>query len=103
MEECRNDEENSLGDEKHIDNNIGFTEGDLVLLRHLETKTSTDEPSPWWYGPFTIKNLNENGMVSLVSKRGGEVTASVERLRYHNPGDGDYIYQGYVVMRDEVT
>ena len=67
------------------ENHAPFTEGDLVLLRHSEIKIPPDEPSPWWYGPSTIKSLRLDGVVTLTSERGGEVTASVERLKHHHP------------------
>jgi hypothetical protein len=85
------------------ENHVPFTEGDLVLLRNSEIKVPPDEPSPWWYGPFTIKSLRQDGVVTLSSKRGGEVTASVERLKHHYPDSKDHTYMGYVISRDEVT
>ena len=57
--------------------------------------------SPWWYGPFTIRNFTSKGAASLASKRGGVVTASIERLRYPPPDNEVHLYQGYVIMRDD--
>ena len=34
-----------------------FIEGDFVLLRDNNAKEPPDKPSPWWYGPFTIRSL----------------------------------------------
>ena len=85
------------------ENHVPFAEGDLVLLRHSEIKVPPDEPSPWWYGPFTIESLRQDGIATLSSKGGGEVTASVERLKHYHPDSEDHNYMGYVISRDEVT
>ena len=103
IREGEDEKENVVRPDEQASNPIEFKEGDLVLLRHLVTKAPADEPSPWWYGPFTIESLHQDGVVSLISKRGGEVTAKIERLRRYHPTNKDYIYQGYVIMRDEVT
>ena len=103
IRECKGGNNDYIEADKQTNNPVEFTKGDSVLLRHSETETPTDEPSPWWYGPFTIKSLHQDGIVSLTSKGGGEVTANVERLRHHHPDNKDHIYQGYVIMNDGVT
>ena len=98
---CKNEDENFYMDDELANDPIEFKIGDLILLRHLETKAPTEEPSPWWYGPFTIKSLHQDGMVGLTSKRGGAVTANIKRLRHYHPDNDNHIYQGYVIMRDD--
>ena len=78
-----------------------FTEGDLVLLRHADVKMPHDKLSPWWYGPFTVKSLCQEGIATLSSKRGGEVVTSVDRLRHHQTDNNDHVYQGYTILRDD--
>ena len=85
------------------ENHVPFAEGDLVLLRHSEIKVPLDEPSSWWYGPFTIESIRQGGIATLSSKGGGEVAASVERLKHYHPDSEDHNYMGYVISRDEVT
>ena len=50
------------------ENHVPFLEGDLVLLRHSEIKVPPNEPSPWWYGPFTIESIRQDGIATLSSK-----------------------------------
>ena len=78
-----------------------FTEGDLVLLRYTDAKEPPDKPSPWWYGPFTIRSLCEKGIATLSSIRGGEIVTSVERLRHHQANNHDHVYQGYTILLDD--
>ena len=81
-----------------------FTEGDLVLLRHTDVKVPPDKSSHWWYGPFTIKGLYEEGMATLSSKRGGEVVTNVDQLRHHQPDYNNHVCQGYtILLEEEVT
>ena len=84
-------------------NHVPFAKGDLVLLRHLEITIPPDKPSPWWYGPFTIESISQDGMANLRSKGGGEVIASIDRLRHHHHDSNDRNYMGYIISRDEVT
>lgn len=82
---------------------VPFEEGNLVLLRHLEVTIPPDKPSPWWFGPFTIESMSQDGMANLRSKVGGEVMASIDRLRHYHHNSNDHKYMGYVISRDEVT
>ena len=81
-----------------------FKEGDFVLLRDHNAKEPPDKPSRWWYGPFTIRSISDKGKATLNSVRGGEVVASIDRLKHHPANNYDYVYQGYTLIRDdEVT
>ena len=82
---------------------VPFTEGDLVLLRHSEITVPPDKPSPWWYGPFTIKSIRQEGIATLSSQFGGGKIASVDRLRHYYHDSEDHNYMGYVISINEVT
>ena len=101
MNQGRGKDENFIEVNELTNDPVEFRKGDSVLLRHLEIGAPTDKPSPWWYGPFTIKSLHQEGIVSLISKRGGAVNANIKRLRHYHPHNKDHIYQGYVIMQDD--
>lgn len=84
-------------------NHPPFKEGNLVLLRDLEITIPPDKPSPWWYGPFTIKNISQEGIATLSSQFGGEKTASIDRLRHYCHDSEDPNYLGCAILNDEVT
>jgi hypothetical protein len=84
-------------------NHVPFEEGNLVLLRHSEITIPPDKPSPWWYGLFTIEGVSQDGMATLRSKVGGEVIASVDRLRHYHHNSNDHNYMGYIISRDKIT
>jgi hypothetical protein len=84
-------------------NHTPFEEGNLVLLRHLEITIRPDKPSPWWYGPFTIKSISQEGIATVSSQFGGEKIASIDRLRHYCYDSEDPNYMGYAILRDEVT
>jgi hypothetical protein len=84
-------------------NHPPFKEGNLVLLRDLEITIPPDKPSPWWYGPFTIKNMSQEGIATLRSQLGGEKTASIDRLRHYCHDSEDPNYLGCAILRDEIT
>jgi hypothetical protein len=83
-------------------NHVPFEKGNLVLLRHLEITIPPDKPSPWWYGPFTIESISQEGIATLSSQFGGGKIASVDRLRHYCHDSEDHNYMGYVISRDEV-
>lgn len=84
-------------------NHVPFELGDLVLLRHLEITIPPDKPSRWGYGPFIIKNISQDRMANLRSNGGGEVIASIDRLKHHHHDSNDRNYMGYIISRDDVT
>jgi hypothetical protein len=84
-------------------NHTPFEEGDSVLLRHFEITIPPDKPSPWWYGPFTVESIHQDGKATIKSRFGGEVIASIERLRYYHYSSNDHKYMGYIIIRDEIT
>ena len=96
---------NPVKADKKTRNPKEFTKGDFVLLRYADAEEPPDKPpdkpSPWWYGPFTIRNLCEKGIETLSSVRGGEVVTSVDRLRHNQLNSNDHIRQGYAVMLDD--
>ena len=94
-------DENPVGSINKTKNYGGFAEGDLVLLRHADTKKPPDKPSPWWYGPFTIKDLCKEGIATVSSIRGGEIVTTVKRLRQYQAGDHDHIKQGFAILFDD--
>ena len=77
-------------------------EGDMVLLHNLGVKLPPEKLKSWWYGPFTIKSLCENGAVVLVDNKGGKITVNSQRLKLYHKDDEDSI-SGYVILRDEGT
>ena len=84
-------------------NHTPFKVGNSVLLRHFEITIPPDKPSPWWYGPFTIERVSQDGIATLSSQFGGGKIASVDRLRHYCNDSEDHHYMGYVISRDEVT
>jgi hypothetical protein len=80
-----------------------FEEGNLVLLRDLEITIPPDKPNPWWYGPFTIKNISQGGIATLSSQFGGEKIASIDRLRHYCYDSEDPNYLGCAILRDGIT
>lgn len=84
-------------------NHTPFEEGNSVLLRHFEITIPPDKPRPWWYGPFTIESIHQDGKATIKSRFGGEVIASIDRLRYYHYSSNDHKYMGYIILRDEVT
>ena len=78
----KDEKEDSTKGDKLTSDPLRFKVGDSVLLRHLDTEER--KASPWWYGPFTIRNFTSKGAASLIRKRGVVVTGSIERLG-HRP------------------
>jgi hypothetical protein len=109
--ETKHEGSKSKSNEVHVEfghsqptrNHVSFRKGDLVLLRHLEITIPPDKTSPWWYGPFTIEGISQDGMANLSSKGGGEVIVSIDRLKHHHQNSNDRNYMGYIISRDEVT
>jgi hypothetical protein len=84
-------------------NHPPFEEGNLVLLRDSEITIPPNKPNPWWYGPFTIISISQEGIATLSSQFGGEKIASIDRLRHYCYDSEDPNYMGYAILRDEVT
>lgn len=80
-----------------------FTKGELVLLNHPGIKLPPDKLKSWWYGPFTMKNLCQNGEVSLINEKGRKMIVNVERLKHYHHDGKNSVNNGYIILRDGVT